>query len=176
MGLVNLISFKDVFPFHFELDESLLICSCGSDLIKMEREIVGESFEKLFTFSKPILTSNISFKKLKAYLNTQVGIEELSTKNFYKGQLIYQQMTNTIFFIHTPCLITVTETITDTSIHPEMKMNQMFDSLLSKKSLLDLSRLTNLFIDNEANIQKMLQLFVDTSPEINVRLKKAIIT
>lgn len=175
MTLASTINFKDLFPFHFELDESFLIKSCGPLVLKMEEEIVGKSFKQLFSLLEPKSLSELGFNELRLLEDTLITLENNHSKNSYKGQLIFQEATNSLFFIQTPCLITFSKsTSADTSMHQEIVLGPIFDTLLTKKSLLDLSKLTNLFFDNEEIITKMIQLFVDTTPQINLKLKKAI--
>lgn len=175
MTLTSTISFKDLFPFHFELDESLVVKSCGPLVLKMEEEIVGKSFKQLFSLLQPISLSEFCFNDLRLLEDMLITLENNHSKNSYKGQLIFQEATNSLFFIQTPCLLSLSKT-TNASISDETVLGTIFDTLLTKKSLLDLSKLTNLFFDNEEIIKKMLQLFVDTTPQINLKLKRAIET
>lgn len=137
--------FDKLFPFYFVLDRAFRIVQKGSSLSKIVSDT--ENFDQVFIFRTPTLSIENSFESVLSR-REQIFIIEIKGRNFMlKGQFVYHELQNLLFFCANPWLNADTNirelnlNISDFSVQSAVVENTQFLGILFEelKSKIELS-------------------------------------
>ncbi len=95
--------FEKLFPFHFVLNRFLQLVQKGRSLSKLIDDKQG-NFENIFTFKRPFLSIDYNFDSIINCIGQIFILEVIDTKIFLKGEFVYSETQDLLFFCGTPWL------------------------------------------------------------------------
>ncbi|HLP90789.1 MAG TPA: ATP-binding protein [Nostocaceae cyanobacterium] len=153
--------FVKAFPFHFVLNRNCEILQIGETLWRINPKLVGSQFEDHFQINRPKISVN--FDTIHKNCRSLFILEFLSNRMQMKGQIMYQQEQDIIFFLGSPW---ITDIANLTPLGLKMKDFALHDQtadflfLLQSQStaLADTKKLTEELKQQKIQLQNTLNL------------------
>ncbi len=154
--------FTKAFPFHFVFNRSREIIQAGDVLERLSPEsLVGNQIEQHFQINRPKLT--FDFDAIQKQSRSLFILEFLHNGMYLKGQMIYQEEQEVIFFLGSPW---ITDTASLAPLGIKLKDFAIHDPiadflfLLQAKNtaLADAEKLTKELTQQRAELRKALQI------------------
>ncbi|MBW4476318.1 MAG: histidine kinase [Tolypothrix brevis GSE-NOS-MK-07-07A] len=168
--------FTKAFPFHFVFNRSGEIIQAGDVLERISPEsLVGNQIEQYFQINRPKLT--FDFDAIKKQLRSLFILEFLHNGMYLKGQMMYQEEQQVIFFLGSPwitdtaSLAPVGIKLKDFAIHDPIA-DFLFLLQAKNTALADAEKLTTELTQQRAELRKTLQIKENITEIAQTQAKK----
>ena len=147
-----------LFPFFVEMNDLLIIENIGLSMHKISGNIIGKRINDVFNLIRPKLSLKFEFDSIKKNTDTVIILEEKKSGIRFRGQFIYEETTQKVFYINSPWLYNVTDLeqnnlhISDFAVHDTIIDNLQ---LLRSKEIVneDLIHLNQDLIEQKNKLQ-----------------------
>ncbi len=154
--------FTKAFPFHFVFNRSREIIQAGDVLERLSPEsLVGNQIEQHFQINRPKLT--FDFDAIQKQSRSLFILEFLHNGMYLKGQMIYQEEQEVIFFLGSPWITDIASLaplgikLKDFAIHDPIA-DFLFLLQAKNTALADAEKLTKELTQQRAELRKALQI------------------